>query len=169
MISFVLYWFLLLPNNFSEEQEFMSIQFQNMSFYYPVFYLGYQAIFILIIAITYHQNDSAYITLAFQIVYLITLIYLRPYNTLRKVNRLIHNITIIFNQVVVISFVAIAIRWNNIIGSTYQSESNYELTVYTFLILFFILISIALAVIRLVTFNQDISFKCCKKEEIDDL
>jgi hypothetical protein len=99
----------------------MSIQFQNMSFYYPVFYLGYQAIFILIIAITYQQFDAAYITLAFQLVYLITLIYLRPYNTLRKVNKLIHNFTIIFNQFVVISFVAIAIRWNNIIGSTYQS------------------------------------------------
>jgi len=51
MISYVLYWYLLLPDNFTEEQEFMSIRFQNMKFNYPILYLGYQAVFMLILSI----------------------------------------------------------------------------------------------------------------------
>lgn len=91
-----------------------------MSFYYPVMYLSYQAMLMLIISITYLQSNSSYITLSFQIVYLLLLIYLRPYNTLRKFNKLLHNVTIVFNQAFVITFVAIAIRWNQIIGTDYQ-------------------------------------------------
>lgn len=103
----------------------MSLKFQNMSFYYPVFYLGYQAIFILIISIIYLQSFSSYIVLTFQLIYLLTIIYLRPYNTLRKFNKLFHNLTIIINQVILIGITGIIIRWNNIIGSSYQSSSNY--------------------------------------------
>lgn len=125
MISFVLFWFLLLPNNFSEEQEFMSLKFQNMNFYYPVLYLLYQTIFIFVISITYTQNNSAYIVLSLQLIYLLFLIYLRPYNTIRKLNKLVHNFTIIYNQIFLILFIAIVIRWNSIIDTSYQSQSNY--------------------------------------------
>ena len=103
----------------------MSLKFQNMSFYYPVMYLSYQAMFMLILAIDYLQSYSSYLVLSFQIIYLLLIIYLRPYNTLRKLNRLLHNVTIVFNQAFVITFVSIAIRWNQIIGTDYQKQSNY--------------------------------------------
>jgi len=51
MISYVLYWYLLLPDNFTEEQEFMSLRFQNMQFNYPIIFLAYQALFILTLSI----------------------------------------------------------------------------------------------------------------------
>ena len=147
----------------------MSIRFQNMSFYYPVMYLCYQAVFMLLISIDYLQSNSSYIVLSLQIVYLLLLIYLRPYNTLRKLNRLLHNVTIVFNQAFVITFVSIAIRWNQIIDTEYQKQSNPELTAYCFLIFSFGLLAIILAIARLLTFNQDISFKCFKKDEADDV
>jgi hypothetical protein len=167
MISFVLYWYLLLPANFSEEEEFMSIRFQNMSFYYPVVYLGYQAVFILVIAITYLQAYSAYAVLALQLLYLLAILYLRPYNTLRKFNKLFHNLTIVVNQVIAIGAVAIVMRWNSILGTAYQPSSNDELTAYCFLILVFLFLAILLALLRLLMFNKEVTFKCCKREEVD--
>lgn len=167
MISFVLYWFLLLPSTFTEEEEFMSLKFQNMSFYYPVLYLGYQAVFILIISIIYLQSFSAYIVLTLQLLYLLAIIYLRPYNTLRKFNKLFHNISIVINQVILIGITAIIIRWNSIIGTSYQPSSNTELTAYCFLILIFLFLAIAIAILRIVMFNKEVSFKCFKKEELD--
>ena len=117
MISFILYWFLLLPSNFTEEEEFMSIRFHNMRFYYPLFYLSYQAILILVIVIDYLQTFTPYAVLSLQIIYLCAIIYFRPYNTLRKFNKLFHNMTIVINHIILIRMTGIIIRWNSIIGS----------------------------------------------------
>jgi hypothetical protein len=145
----------------------MSLRFQNMSFYYPVFYLAYQAFFILMISISYLQSFTQYAVIAFQNLYIIDLIYLRPYNTLRKFNKLFHNATSVLNQAIVITAVGIVIRWNSLIDTPGQSDSNYELTVQCFLLLFFLSLAVTMAILRLVMFNKKVNFKCCKKDEID--
>lgn len=163
VISYILYWFLLLPSNYTEDQEFMSLSFQNMSFYYPMVYINYNAIFILIISIVYNQSFAPYLLLTLQIIYLLFLIFARPYNTLRMINRSLHNISIIINQATSLTFLCIIIRWNSILGGNYQSQSNYELTVYCFLILAMLTLCIALTILRLYTFNREVNLKCCKK------
>jgi len=96
-----------------------------MKFFYPTIYLGYQVFFILAISITYSQNFTIYTTLILQILYLLFLIIAQPYNTLRQINKTIHNATIIFNQIFTIFISAVVIRWNSILGTSYQVQSNY--------------------------------------------
>ena len=124
VISFILYWYLLLPAGHNEEQEFMSLRFSNMSEYYPILYLAYQAILILSIAIGYALRLTVYVVLIIQIAYFFLIIYLRPYNTLRQLNKFLHNATIAFNQFTCIVVSYVVIRWNSIIGTPYQETSN---------------------------------------------
>jgi len=98
----------------------MSLRFSNMSEYYPILYLAYQAILILSIAIGYALKLTIYIVLIIQILYLFLIIYLRPYNTLRQLNKFLHNATIAFNQFTCIVVSYVVIRWNSIIGTAYQ-------------------------------------------------
>ncbi len=163
LFSYVLYWFLLLPQNFSDDQEFMSLSFQNMNFFYPIVYIGYQSLFILTISILFIQRYSIYIILFLQIVYLFFLICKQPYNTLRRLNKTLHNATIIFNHFLTIFMTLLIIRWNSIVGSSYQILSSSEITAYAFLIGFMMIISLIMTILRLVIFNKEITFKCCKK------
>ena len=163
MITYILNWFLLLPNNFTEDQEFMNVSFQNMSFYYPVLYLAYQTIFILTISVINTISFTQYFLLSLQIVYFGFILFIRPYNTVRGLNRFIHNFTILYNQFVTIFVLVVVIRWNAIVDTSYQTQSNDELTGYSILILIFLLFAVLLAILRLVIFNREVSFKCCKK------
>ena len=124
MVSYVLYWYLLLPDNFTEEQEFMFIRLQKMKFNYPIIYLGYQSLFILTLAILVAQPYVVYILLALQVCYLVFIIVLQPYNPIQRFNRFMHNLTVVFNQLSTIFCLAIIIRWNSIIGTDYHKQSS---------------------------------------------
>jgi hypothetical protein len=87
----------------------------------------------------------------------------RPYNTLRNFNKFMHNITIIINQLTTIIVVAIVIRWNTIYGTDSQIDSHTETSIYFFIILTLLVITLTLAIIRLAIFNKDVNFKCNKK------
>jgi hypothetical protein len=102
----------------------MSLSFQKMKFNYPIIYLGYQALFILTLSILPAENFIVYIILSLQIAYLIVLIIYRPYNTIHRLNRLIHKVTIIFNQASSTACLSIIMRWNAILGTSYQVESD---------------------------------------------
>lgn len=166
MISYVLYWYLLLPDNFTDEQEFMYLRFQNMKFSYPIVYLAYQALFILALSILMAKTYVVYILLVMQVGYLVGLLVYRPYNTLRRLNRFLHNSTIVFNQLSTIFCLCVVMRWNAIIGSDYQQHSEQELTVYSFLMMCMLMISLGLAIFRLAIFNKEVSFDCLKKQEV---
>jgi hypothetical protein len=141
----------------------MNLKFDNMSFYYPPIYLTYQAFFILAIAIFDHLSFDIYLVLGAQVLYLIFLMVSRPYNTLRNFNKFMHNITIIINQLTTIIVVAIVIRWNTIYGTDSQIDSHTETSIYFFIILTLLVITLTLAIIRLAIFNKDVNFKCNKK------
>lgn len=112
MISFILYWFLLLPENHNEENEFMSLKFENMFLSYPIIYLFYQCIFILLVEILSTQSYTIYLVLTYQSVYFVFILIVRPYNTVRIFNRILHNFTIAFNQALCILVVGIVMKWN---------------------------------------------------------
>jgi len=101
-----------------------------MKFNYPIIYLGYQALLILTLSILPADFFIVYIILSLQIVYLIFLIIYRPYNTIHRLNRLIHNVTIVFNQASSLTCLSIIMRWNKIIGTPYQTESDSELAAF---------------------------------------
>jgi len=142
----------------------MSLSFQNMKFNYPIIYLGYQALLILTLSILPADFFIVYIILSLQIVYLIFLIIYRPYNTIHRLNRLIHNVTIVFNQASSLTCLSIIMRWNKIIGTPYQTESDSELAAYSILLIFMLFVSFGLTIFRLAIFNKEVSFKCCKKK-----
>lgn len=141
----------------------MSIKFRNMSFYYPIIYLAYQTIFILIISIDYGQPLTIYVVLSVQVIYLLAIIYLRPYNTLRKFNKLFHNVTIVFNQIFLIGVTCIVISCNLAVGSPSQSSTNLQLTVFCFMIVFFLALAITMGILRLAMFNKQVNFNFLKK------
>jgi hypothetical protein len=96
-----------------------------MKFDYPIIYLGYQTLFMLTLSILPSEDYTVYIILIIQAIYFIFLIVYRPYNTFRKINRLIHNATVVFNQAASITCLGVIMRWNSIIGTAYQTKSNH--------------------------------------------
>lgn len=98
----------------------MHLSFDNMSFYYPIIYLSYQSLFLLTLSICQERDFGSYLVLGLQTLYLLFLILVRPYSTIRNFNRFLHNATIIFNQLTTIILVCIIIRWNTL----YSSESQ---------------------------------------------
>ena len=93
-------------------------------------------------------------------IYLVILIVVRPYNTVRNCNRFLHNITIIWNQLVLISVLIIVLRWNQLYGTENQIDSKTLTVVLFFLVIFFLIASLILAIVRLCIFNKDVS---CRK------
>jgi hypothetical protein len=168
MISFVLYWYLLLPEHYSEEKEFMYLQFAAMMPGYPIIYLTYQSLFILVISILHLRNFTVYGLLGIQLIYLIILLVARPYKTVRVFNKFIHNLTIIYNQLLTIVVLALVMKWNTLYGNSSQFQSDGETTIYLFLILAMLTIALALAIFRLAIFNKEITVKCCKKQEDEE-
>jgi hypothetical protein len=136
-----------------------------MTFNYPVVYLAYQALFILTVSIINTQQLTIYIVLGLQIIYFIALIFYRPYNEVKNINKLVHNFTIGFNQCLGIAITGIVIRWNSLASAGSHIYSNSETTAEFFIIFIMALLALGLAVFRLIIFNREVNCKCCKKEE----
>lgn len=75
-------WYVFLPNNFTEGDIFMRLSFKNMKFYYPLLYIMYKLILIMLISIFYTKDFTEYLVLGLEVVYLLLIIVLRPYNTI---------------------------------------------------------------------------------------
>lgn len=95
-----------------------------MKFYYPVIYLIYQCLYISTVAIYYRYDFSVYVVLTMQIVYFLLLLWLWPYNTPRKINRILHNVSILYNQFVSIFIVFVVLRWRVLLPGELQVKSN---------------------------------------------
>lgn len=127
-----------------------------MKFSYPIIYLFYQTIFIFVVSIYYHKNYTIYIILSLQIFYLLFIIRFWPYNTPRKINRILHNCTICYHQFVSIFMAIIILRWKTILSANQQLKSNMELQIYSFIVAILLILAIVLAIIRLSIFNKDV-------------
>ena len=122
--------------------------------YYPIVYLFYQFIFILLISIFNDFSFDAYIILSFQIIYLVAIILMRPYNMTFKINGFLHNITIIFNHLIVITVVVMNMRWNAIYLTDNQFDNSAEFSAYFFIIIIFLIIELILTILRLIIFRK---------------
>ena len=143
----------------------MYLKFDNMMLGYPTFYLIYQSFFILAISIFHDDQFAIYVVLGLQVVYLVVIVIVRPYNTVRNFNRFLHNIAIIYHQLALISVVVVVLWWNTVYSTQQQIDSNMTTTALAILIIFFLLLSLVFAILRICIFNQEVALKCCKKEE----
>lgn len=125
VITYIANWFVMIPENLTENDRFQSLQFRNMKFHYPIIYLIYQALFIFTVSIFYAREYTIEVVISLQIVYFCFLIWLWPYNTTRKVNRILHNFTILFNQFIGIFASIVVMRWRVMLPGGLQIQSNF--------------------------------------------
>jgi hypothetical protein len=118
VIFFILNWYAVIPDSLTEDTTYLCLRFRNMRFSYPVVYLLYQIIFICLNSIYYTRDFTVYILLGIQIGYAAFLFLFHPYNTPRKINRILHNGTILFNQIFLILLTGLTIRWKIMLGSS---------------------------------------------------
>jgi hypothetical protein len=166
VVIFIFNWYVMLPSNFTEDEPYLALRFRNMKPFYPLVYLSYQLLFICLLSIFYQRDYLIYILLACQLLYFALLLYLWPYNTPRKTNRILHNCTVLFNQFLLILTTVCAFRWRSVLPGDLQLQSNLEFTVYLFLIVGLLLCSTVLALLRLCIFNKDV--QCLQKAEEED-
>ena len=162
IIVYIINWYIMTPDGLGEEG-FLALRFRNMRLYYPVLYLIYQILHVAVIAIYYVYDAAVYAVLALQLAYLALVLWLWPYNTPRKLNRILHNFTLLHNQLVSVLFTCIAIRWRAVIAGSGQADSGGEFTAYFFLILVLLAVAAVLAVLRMLIFDKDV--QCCQAQE----
>lgn len=160
IIIYIINWFIMVPDNLGEGEAFMSLRFRNMRLYYPVLYLIYQILHIAAVVIFYASDAAVYAVLALQLAYLALLLWLWPYNTPRKPNRILHNCTLLHNQLVCVLFSCAVLRWRALASGQAQVSSGREFTVYFFVLLALLLVAAVLAVLRLLIFDKDVH--CCQ-------
>lgn len=162
VITFIANWYAVIPDNLTENDCFHSLQFRNMKFHYPIIYITYEALIIFIISILYARSFTIEVVLAVQILYLLFILWIWPYNTPRKINRILHNLTILFNQMTEIFATIVVMRWRILLPGEQSSKSNYEALAYFFIIFILLVTSLVLAIIRLAIFNKDVD--CCQRD-----
>lgn len=93
-----------------------------------------------------------------QLAYFVMIVLVWPYNTPRKINRMLHNFTLLFNQFIVIFILALNFRWKEVEPGNIETE----FLAYLFFIVAFLVISTILAILRLLIFDKDVQL-CVKK------
>jgi hypothetical protein len=123
VIIFIFNWYSMIPDTLTDGQVYHSLKFSNMKFFYPIMYLTYQIIFICSVSIYFHREYILYILIVGQVFYFGLIVYAWPYNTKRKVNRIVHNVTILFNQFILIFVTSLTFRWKSILSAA-PKDSN---------------------------------------------